>query len=226
VAGQPGFPSAKPDKLHNYEIGAKGGGERFSFDAAVYYIDWKDVQQLLTVIFNTAPVSAIVNGKSASGLGVDIGVTTRPVRGLELGAELSWNDLTMDTDILSGGTVLFAKGDRPNYSPEYTAGVFGSYVFPLGAGGFQGRFEASANYMSKQGFRAPGATGPVLAFGKSILISRAVFAVRAPEHWEVSLFADNLNNEKDSVVGNPFDGPDASVRVRPRTVGVQLDYRF
>ena len=43
---------------------------------------------------------------------------------------------------------------------------------------------------------------------------------------ELTLFGDNLNDESDAVVGNPFDGPDASVRVRPRTIGLQIEYSF
>jgi iron complex outermembrane receptor protein len=229
AGGDSTFPRARPDKLRNYEIGAKGGSGRFAFDAAVYYMDWKDVQQTLTVLVGgTTPVTAIANGESVSGLGVDLGLTTRPIEGLELGVDFSWNDLTLDADLLSGpnNAVLFAAGDRPNYSPEYTAGVSGDYAFPLGGGGYRGRLTASANYVSKQGFRAIVNGAQALAFGDSMLITRAAFAVRAPENWEISLFGDNLNNERDAVVGNPFDGPDASVRVRPRTIGVQVEYTF
>jgi iron complex outermembrane receptor protein len=226
VGGVPGFPPAKPDKLHNYEIGTKGGTSRLGFEAAVYYMDWKDVQQSLTVVYHGAPVSAIVNGESASGVGVDLGVTARPLPGLEVGANVSWNDLTMDADILSAGAVLFAKGDRPNFSPEYTAALFADYAFPLGGSGFKGRLSASGNYSSEQTFR--GFSGPVVvpAAGDPILVARAAFSIQSPNHWDLTIFGDNLNNEKGAVVGNPFFGADASARVRPRTVGVQMDYSF
>ena len=137
------------------------------------------------------------------------------------------SDLTMDAQIVSAGVVLFEEGDRPNYSPEYTASVFGDYAFPFGGSGYQGRFAASASYMSKQGFRSITAGNvQTLAFGEEILIARAAFSVQAPENWELSVFADNLGGEDDAVVGNPFDGPDGSVRIRPRTIGVQFEYRY
>src|SRR5262249_19324479 len=43
----PQFPSVKPDTLDAYEVGTKGDlfGHRVSFDAAVYYINWRDIQQ-------------------------------------------------------------------------------------------------------------------------------------------------------------------------------------
>ena len=47
----PGIPPVRPDKLTNYEIGSKGSlwDRDIYFDAAVYYMDWKDIQQTLLV---------------------------------------------------------------------------------------------------------------------------------------------------------------------------------
>ena len=50
--------------------------------------------------------------------GVDFALTSRPLDGLELGITFGWNSLTMDADVLSGGNLLFARGDRLDYSPE------------------------------------------------------------------------------------------------------------
>ena len=51
-----GFPAVAPDKLRNYEIGSKGtiADGRLSYDAAVYFMDWIHVQQLLTIQYNGA----------------------------------------------------------------------------------------------------------------------------------------------------------------------------
>ena len=82
VQAAPGFPPLKPDKLRTLEIGARGNlTQRVSFDAAVYYIHWDDVQQSLSVPFNGVPVVANVNGESASGVGVDLGASVRPADG-------------------------------------------------------------------------------------------------------------------------------------------------
>jgi iron complex outermembrane receptor protein len=227
TGGVPGFPPVKPDKLHNYELGAKGDvGRVLSFDAAFYYLDWTDVQQQLTVLFESTPVVAVVNGESASGIGVDLGVTARPVEGLDVGLNMSWNNLKMDADIFSAGTLLFAKGDRPNFSPQYTLAATTEYSFPLTATGYRGRLSTSANYSSRQGYRTVVGGAQALGFGNSMVVARTALAVQAPRHWELSVFADNINNEQGAVVGNPFFGTDGHVRVRPRTVGAQLEYRF
>src|SRR3546814_19015300 len=65
----PQFSPLKPDLLRNYELGVKGGTAdgQLLFDAAIYYIDWRDVQQALLTNVGTprAPLflSALVNGQ-------------------------------------------------------------------------------------------------------------------------------------------------------------------
>jgi iron complex outermembrane receptor protein len=225
VHGQPGFPPANPDKLYNYEIGAKGGNSTVTFNAAVYYMDWKDVQQQVAVIVNGLPVSAILNDKSASGAGVDLGVTVRPVQGLQLGTTLSWNNLKSDADILSSGVVLFSKGDRLNFSPEFTAGAFMNYAVDLGHG-YTGTMSISGNDTASQCFRAIVAGAQDVDCGNAVVTSRAAFALQFPSHWQLTLYGDNLNNFTGSTVGDPYYGPGDSGRLRPRTIGLQVDYHL
>ncbi len=228
-----GFPAMKPDRLYNYEVGAKADifGGRASLDSALFYLDWKDVQQQLAVPFGNVPggVTALVNAPSASGMGVDLGLTLRPTSELEVRLNFDWNDLRTDKDVISQGAVLFAKGERLNFSPEYTAGLSGNYVMRMGGSGFKARFAASANYTSMQGFRTVLGGVQSLAFGEPMLIGRASFVIQAPTHWDLTLFADNINNEKRAIYGDPFAGfkvPTSYVRVRPRTIGLQFDYRL
>lgn len=228
TGGRLGFPLVEPDKLTNYEIGVKTESDWLSFEGALYYADWKDVQQQLTVFF--APtgqyIAAIANGPSASGIGAEVSVTARPMRGLTLGGNVGWNDLTLDADIYQGDVLLFAKGDRQNFSPAFTAGLFADYGFKLGSGGYTGQLSLSGNYSSKQGRRSVFGGRQVLGEGEPILMTRASVSVRAPSQWEISLYGDNLNNENGAVVGSPFFGVDGSTRLRPRTIGLQLDYRW
>jgi iron complex outermembrane recepter protein len=228
----PDFPAARPDKLRNYEIGAKANlfGRLFSFDTAIYYIDWRDVQQTLSVPVTIggnadAYVAALVNGKSASGVGIDLAVTARLLDGLELGGNVGWNDLAMDSAVFSGGALLFNRGDRLNYSAEYTLGAFAGYVLPLGRNGFECRFSSSANYSSTQAYRALRGTAGFVDTGDAMLIARASFSLNSPDRWSATIYADNINNEKGAFVG--FLGlADWRSRVRPRTIGVQFEYEF
>jgi iron complex outermembrane recepter protein len=226
VAAQ--FPPVKSDNLKNYELGIKGDlwDRRVSFDTSVYYIDWQGVQQTVTTNVGTAasPINlgTAINGSSASGLGVDFAVTTRPVSQLTLGVNLSWNDLTMDEDVVSGTAILFHKGDRLQLSPEYTVGTSGEYSMSLGSSGYKGNLAVSANYTSSQQLRSV----TTVTRGDNILIARASFAVVAPSHWELTLFVDNLTNDDGFPVKTILLVPNWDLRVQPRTVGLQLDYHL
>ena len=223
-----GFPDVKPDKLTNYELGAKGSlwDRRLSFEAALYYTDWKGVQQQLAVLVQPPSVYAAagVNSGSASGAGFDFATSVKIARGLTLAANVSWNGLTLDSDVLSMGSVLFHKGDRLNRSAEYTGGVSADSVFPLGGSAFNGRFSVSVNYTSEQERR----TLTFLERGDPMLISRASFAIEPRDsRWSATLYADNINNEQGSVIDSRELGtPDMKLRPRPRTIGVQLEYRL
>jgi iron complex outermembrane recepter protein len=224
----PGFPPLKADNLINYEVGAKGTvwDGRISFDSAFFYMDWQHVQQTLTVNFNGAAVTALVNGKSASGPGFEFAAVAEPIERLQLAVNFSWNDLQMDAPVFSGGALLFHRGDRLNLSSQYTAGVSIDYEFPLGRNGYNGRLATSANYASEQDQRTVVNAAQLIGRGDDMLIACASFTLDFPNRWSATLLADNINNETDSPVRDSTGVADWSMRIRPRTLGVQVEYRF
>jgi iron complex outermembrane recepter protein len=229
----PDFPAVKPDKLSNYEVGAKGEllDGRISFDTAVYYMYWRDLQAELGLEFRGQGLSAPTNGSSASGVGVDLQILTRIVAGLSLGANVSWNDLSHDEDVIATNRtpnrLLYAKGERVFGSPEYTLGALAEYEFSLFQG-WRAAFAVSANYASSVVNHALLDDGSRAALeGDSLLISRANFTIDTDSRWSAAVFVDNLSNEQGTPT--PSIGQDigkASVRIRPRTMGLQLDYHF
>ena len=227
----PAFAPVKPDKLSNYEIGAKSDlfDHRLSFDAALYYMKWKDIQQTLgiPVAGSTAYIVANVNGQSASGVGVDFAVTVRPVQGLQLGLNFSWNGLSEDSAVLSGGQLLFPSGSRIDNSPAYTVGAIAQYEFPFGTSGWNGQLAASGRYTSLQtSTTASSGSGlpPVVVESDTITTARTSFAITAPSHWRVMLFCDNVTNNRGTPLASQT--PYSSISQRPRTAGIQVDYRL
>jgi iron complex outermembrane receptor protein len=221
----PQFPPVKPDKLHNYEIGSKGTlwDGRVSFDAAVYYIKWDDVQQSLTVLYQGATFGAFVNAQSASGAGEEFAVAARLAEGLDVGLNFSRNELTFDADVVSADGLLFAKGQRLSRSPEYTAGATVQYSFPLGGHGYKGTLAASDNYTSAM---QNGLLSGQIVEGSSLMMARASASIRAPAHWSVTAFVDNLNGYSRSPFPE-FPGLNEwNERVRPRTYGLQFEYHL
>lgn len=225
----PGFPALKEDTLANYEIGAKGSllNDWLNFDAALYYIDWQDVQQTLGVsVGGGADVAVPVNAGSVSGVGVDLEMMIRPIEGLQLGFTLGWNDLGFDKNILSSGQILFEAGDRPNDSIETTLGLFADYLFPIGNNGYKGQLSGSTNYHSSRAKRNID-TGGITQFVESdeIVNTRLTFSVYSPKHWIVTAFVDNATNENGAVSVLP-GSPIFTSRLRPRTIGLQLQYHY
>lgn len=232
-AAAPALPTAEADTLSNYEIGAKTSllDSRLSVDAAVYYIDWRDVQLPLSVTILGTPFAAVVNSESASGLGADLGLRLRPVDGLQFDLSASWNDLEVDKNVVSAGTAgvpvtLFAAGDRLNYSPRYTAGAGVDYVFPLGSGGYEGQFSASGTYMSEIVTKNLIGVAVQTKAADEMITGRVAFSVDAPAHWAASVFVDNVTNEDGRVSPGVAASGVWDVRIRPRTVGLQLEWTF
>ena len=227
----PDFSPVRPDKLTNYEIGAKGNlfDNRLTFDSAVYYMKWDDIQQNLGIFIpgSGATIIANVNGQSASGMGVDFSVTARPVQGLQLGVNFSWNGLSEDSTVLSSGQLLFPSGSRIDDSPAYTAGALASYDFPFGSTGWSGEVAATARYTSLQtttSVSSGSGLPPVVVESNSITTARTSFTFVAPAHWRVMLYSDNVGNNRGVPLASQT--PFASISQQPRTTGVQVDYHY
>jgi len=57
------------------------------------------------------------------------------------------------------------------------------------------------------------------------LIARTSFALISPYRWTATLFVDNINNDH---AGLPSGDavPSWDTQVRPRTMGLQVDYHY
>jgi outer membrane receptor protein involved in Fe transport len=231
-----GVAPTEPDTLHNYEIGTKGTlfDKLLTFDASVYFIDWQDPQFNRTIFVTvggiSTPTGGLFNSESVSGFGTDLGVSLRPVRGLTLSGAFSWNDLAVDADTFDGTRLFYAKGDRIDNSPEYTANASLNYVFPLGGHGLEGEFSGSVNYISKRKvtFADPlSSNTSATLLSDDIMIARGSFTLHAPKNWSATLFVDNITNEQG--VTRPYGGLSPrywDARSRPRTFGFQIEYRY
>jgi hypothetical protein len=92
----------------------------------------------------------------------------------------------------------------------------------------------SGSYRSPDQFRTLINGVTTVADTDSLFLLRAALAIAAPAGWTASLYGENLNNStKKQAFGAltaysaalPF-GRELAQRARPRTVGIQVDYKF
>lgn len=96
----------KPDTLNNYEIGFKSEwfDRRFIFNAAVYYLDWKNRQVFSDSIKDSAgnvvtlPISQRVNVGSATSKGVELETRFQASKSLELRGGVAYNTIHDNND--------------------------------------------------------------------------------------------------------------------------------
>lgn len=224
----PGFPPAGPDQLTNYELGTKDTwvDDRLAVDAAIYYIDWRDTQQTVSVFASDGITRypAGVNVGKVAGPGVDVALKARPLPGLELSVSYDWNDLAFRTPAAYNGQVIFAKGFRPTGSAEETLSGTVLYRFTM-SNGWVGHLEAAANYTSAVTDVSLVNGAPDVQSGQPICLVRAAVGVETRKHLSATAFVDNLTDTQH--YPSRFLGVDEwTTRLRPRTVGLEVAYHL
>ena len=113
----------KPDRLASYEAGFKTelAERRFGIDAAVYYINWKDMH-VATV---AGGFSVIANAGSATVRGAELTLTGHPIRDFMVTGAFAYQRayLTEDAADLGG-----REGERLPNVPRFTAALNADYT--------------------------------------------------------------------------------------------------
>ena len=84
----------------------------------------------------------------------------------------------------------------------------------------------TATYRTKLASRTIAAGAVAIARSDDIFDSQLEMSLRSPEHWTTTLFASNLSNRFDITDNTPASATLATVRQRPRTVGLQFEYNY
>ena len=214
-----------PDSTWNYEVGekAKLAGGRVVLNSDFYYIRWSQVQQTVN---QSCGYPLTVNAGDAATYGPEVELWARVTP--ELSATLSGTythaeltsvpaSLTAQTGLTSGTTLINV--------PKYTAMASLNYMRPLGSDKkLSVRFTDSYVGSSRD-----------IAFTSEQLEPYSLLGTRigvVAGKWSAFLFGDNLANKRAELGVNTssfaFQAP-SLVRVatnQPRTIGVDLSYRF
>lgn len=228
--GLPGTPlKYASDSTRNYEIGIKGDAlnHAASFDASLYYIDWKDLQLSLNDGFSTF----FANGGRAKSQGLEVSSSWRPWKGMTLSGWVAWNDAKLSEPLPATSLSYGASGDRLPYSSRYSGTLAAEQEFPLrgSASGFVG---GSASYVGERldifpsnNFATGQPAGPRLRFPSYTRVDLQAGVRSGP--WSGSLFINNVGDERGIVSGgyDPVNNTNVSL-IQPRTIGLSLSRTF
>jgi len=190
---------------------------RLLFEAAVYYNDWRDVQS--SAFVGASPFTIITNGGDASGYGVDLAATIRPVDGLSLSATYGWNNIeyTSDTaDKNPGDPIDFAVQQSYSASLDYRRPVFGQT---------EGFFRADYQHADQAQVTLRGFFGDqFVSLPARDLVNLSFGLDFGPV--EAAVFSSNALDDDAPVIQGPFGRITENLEQRPRVIGVRLRGSF
>ncbi|MDB5701446.1 MAG: hypothetical protein JWL66_1645 [Sphingomonadales bacterium] len=218
------LPSYAPDKTQNYELGFKGSvlDRKLSFDASIYYIEWKDIQ--LAVIDPVTRAQLFVNGSRAKSQGVELSMTAHPVQGLTISGWIAYNDAKLKRALPVGlaGTAVGGAGDRLPVSSRYSgkASVNDEFGLSDGLTGFAG---ADVSYVGKRlgNFQPAGVARQVFSGYAQLDLHAGL----KQDMWTASVFLNNVTDKR-GVLPSGTGDPIAVYVIQPRTIGINLSRTF
>jgi outer membrane receptor protein involved in Fe transport len=217
-------PRFAPDTTTNYEIGVKGStpNHKLSFDASLYYIDWKNIQ--LSLVDSSNGQTYFTNGSHAKSEGLEISAEARPLSGLTINGWIALDDAVLTQRLPATASVYGASGDRLPYTAPFSANLSLEQRIPI-TSELTGFLGADASYVGQR-------DGPFNSFGvpRQNLPSYVKTDLQARfeyNEWTINLFANNVMNTRGVISGGRGTLlPYAFTYIEPRTVGLSVAKKF
>lgn len=231
----------RPDTVWNYELGSKNTfwDDMLTVNAAVFYLDWTNVQIDHTIISLISPPTSFItiNGKNAHSFGIEGDVYFNPTPDWTITAGGDLLDARYDNGAITGvGGTVPLKGMVPAGTPKYTANLSVERRFMI-MDSFNGYVRADYSLRGSSFGDVPNnlyAPPGTLASGKSQIVNLRVGISR--DFWELQVFSDNLFDSHQNAytyynnantVGNLFGSAlDVVGVLPPRTIGVNLKLHY
>jgi outer membrane receptor protein involved in Fe transport len=212
-----------PDNLWSYELGTKllAFEKTLSINADVYLIDWKSIQQSITIPICGGQFNTNVGDARAIGGELEARLKPPAIPGLVLGLNLGGEHAYITSSVNS---TAFAVGDHVLYTPEYTATALVDYGWHL-SDTVNAFVRGDYEYTGKSyGAFSPQASAPFYTDPSySTVNARAGITVGSVE---VSLFAKNLSNDRTILQSPQINGVTEGYTLRPRTIGLSAQAKF
>lgn len=240
-----------PELIDSYELGFKMKGERYRFDAALFYYDYQDLQVSTTqthpsgvghfTIFENADKAEVTGFDALLEISVTQNFRVR-IGGAWLDAEYKEfpNATGLGLDLEAGTNVSSQQqdwsGQRMARAPEFSGNIGADYFTPI-ADGNGGNLMLSANlsYSDSYVVNNPSVYGPLAGdlANKQRYVQGAITLLNANITWtdpsesfSVGVFGTNLTNEKYLIQHTGTAGGDRGNYQQPRYMGIRVGYQF
>ena len=206
------------DSLINYELGVRSNlfDKKLTLDATVFYIDWSNIQLELQTPTN---LNYTTNAGNAHNMGLEGSANWAITDGLVFSTGLTYlsAELTQDFNP-GGGQPIVPKGSTLPGASKWQ--IANSLIYRWGSVPLNPTFVISNRYIS----RAPGALLYGLEEGSYDLVDARVIVPLG--HWSIAGFVSNIGNSRGVTSGFSAveNGNEERFLVRPRTIGLKVDY--
>ncbi|MHA3793956.1 TonB-dependent receptor [Rhizorhabdus wittichii] len=234
-----GYPNGRPqtydsDSVWSYELGLKTRTGRFSAQGSVYQIDWKNIQQVVSL--GGCGFQFTGNLGTARSRGFDFQLDYRLTDDFTFQAEIGYTDAKFLKTFFGGPLAarpLVTKGDHV-VAPPWTVSVHGQYELSLREH-HDSYVRADFDYRSHQSDPTPGidprngGSDPTLDNAPALKALSMRIGHRI-DGIDMSLFVNNLLDQAVWQGRRARDNNNATIYkshiVRPRTFGATIGYRF
>jgi len=231
----------QPEKLRNYELGVKStlADNHLRINAAVFYLDWKDLQVQTDYLANPNDISSSVqktlNASSAQSQGAELEVQALPLRGLELGFGGGYLDAhfkSFPDAIVHGGAMADLSGRPLPKAARWSLSGNGEYTMPLtSSANVQGFVRIEAVYRSSVAGNLDAAAAPLIGLPSFPYQepSYTVFNLRlgtTADRLRFEAYAENVFDR--SYYNGTFDHfglGGIRLRPHPRVFGARVTYK-
>lgn len=223
------------DTVTNYEIGAKteSADGRLRFNFSLYHMVWDDMQIQAEDPQEAFFAVGVVNFPQAEIDGAEVWLSWLPSDSFQLEATVGYNDGELSkADTLFPGTdaeLTVPVGTPLPIVPDWKANVNATYTWPNDLWGGNPYLLARYNYTGDSVNSLAGIETSVFSAPVRTQESWQTLDLQVgvqTQNWNVSLFVDNLTDEKAQIFyNNRFVQQRLSVN-KPRTFGINFRYLF
>lgn len=223
-----------PEKATNFEMGIKSDwlDGRLRINAAAFYIDYKDLQLLVTTTSGGGLSQVMSNAAKATSKGFELNIIAKPTQQLQLSSGLQILDAEFDKyetlDTLNPGLgVVDRKGNPLTRSPDFTLNFGAEYTWPSVFEDTDITLRADGYHRSRMyftPFKNKENASEKLPFIGNISLS---FEPNGGAGFYGALFIKNITDRVYHTLMNPSTvAGNVTIVAPPRTVGVQIGFRY